>query len=311
MEFQHTSVLYQEILDHAPPRTRNVLDCTLGGGGHSSALLRQFPEASLLAIDRDPDALYAARSKLDPFSGHFEIVGPCRFSELDDYLRNKPIKFDYILADIGVSSHQLNHPERGFSFLNEGPLDMRMTQHSNDPTAKELVNTESANELATIFQKYGEERFAKKIANAIVKQRKETPFENTRQLANFVESLIPKKFQKKGIHPATLVFQALRIAVNDEIHELESLLKAAIHHLAPQGRIAIISFHSLEDRLVKQQFRTWESPCQCPPELPRCVCGLTSLGKRITKRPIVASESEKQANPRSRSAKLRVFEKNA
>lgn len=307
MEFKHVSVLYQEILDQAPEQTQQILDCTLGGGGHSLSLLEKFDQAHLFAIDRDPDALKAAQLKLEGFSSrtHFQ---QSRFSEVGSHLEEASIKFDYILADIGVSSHQLNHPERGFSFLNDGPLDMRMTQHSEDKTAKDWIDHSTPEELSSIFQKYGEERFSWKIANAIVNERKNTPFMNTHQLADFVKSVIPKRFHKKGIHPATLVFQALRIAVNDELYELEVLLNTAIDYLAPQGRLAIISFHSLEDRVVKQQFRTWENPCQCPPEFPRCVCGLTALGKRITKRPLMASNEEKSANPRSRSAKLRVFE---
>lgn len=307
MTFQHVSVLKQEILDYAPSHTEALLDCTLGGGGHSQALLNKFTNSKLLGIDRDPIALETAKSRLNSLSSRIKLHSS-RFSQLDSLLESNQQKFDYIIADIGVSSFQLDQAKRGFSFKNDGPLDMRMTQESSEMTAEEWINRKSAHELIQIFYKYGEERFAKKIAFGIVKKREDEPFQTTHQLADFIKGKIPRRFHKKGIHPATQVFQALRIAVNDELSELEALLETSIQYLNPHGRVAIISFHSLEDRIVKHQFRLWENPCQCPPRMPQCICGLTSLGKVIVKRPLKPSQKEIESNPRSRSAKLRVFE---
>lgn len=303
----HIPVLKQEILDQAPPTCQTILDCTLGGGGHSLALLHRFPQAKLVAVDRDSLILQWVRGRFSHF-----VPPPtfyhARFSQLPAIL--KPSwKFDYVLADIGVSSFQLDEQERGFSFIQDGPLDMRMDSESGGANAQWWVNEASEKELARIFLQYGEERFAHKIAHRIVKARAEAPFDSTGKLAEFVAAVIPRKFHKKKIHPATLVFQALRIAVNEELEELQKLLDAVMPYVRSGGRLAFISFHSLEDRIIKRQFRKWENPCECPRDLPQCVCGLLPLGKQIVKRPIGASLEEVQANPRSRSAKLRVFER--
>lgn len=304
---KHIPVLKQEILDQAPPTCETILDCTLGGGGHSLALLHRFPQAKLVAVDRDSLILQRVRGRFSQF-----VPPPtfyhARFSQLPTLL--KPSwKFDYVLADIGVSSFQLDEQERGFSFIQDGPLDMRMDSESSGADAQWWVNEASEKELARIFLQYGEERFAYKIAHRIVKARAEAPFDSTGKLAEFVAAVIPRKFHKKKIHPATLVFQALRIAVNEELEELQKLLDGVMPYVRSGGRLAFVSFHSLEDRIIKRQFRKWESPCECPRDLPQCVCGLLPLGKQIVKRPIQASSEEIQANPRSRSAKLRVFER--
>ncbi|MCH7478703.1 MAG: 16S rRNA (cytosine(1402)-N(4))-methyltransferase RsmH, partial [SAR324 cluster bacterium] len=216
---------------------------------------------------------------------------------------------DFLLADLGVSSPQLDRAERGFSFTRDGPLDMRMEPEGRDATAAELVNSTSHERLVHLFRTLGEERFAPRIAAAILAERARSPIATTGRLAKVVAAAVPARFHRKGHHPATKVFQALRMAVNDELGELERLLERTVDLLRPGGRVAVISFHSLEDRLVKTAFRKWEQPCECPPELPLCVCGKTPLGARATRRPIVADPMEARANPRSRSAKLRAFEK--
>lgn len=309
MPAEHIPVLKQEIVDYAPLYTHTILDCTIGGGGHSLALLHQFPSAQLVALDRDAQTLESVRNLFAHVSVP-PILYHTRFSELQEILGSQSWKFDYVLADIGVSSFQLDQPERGFSFVHDGPLDMRMDASDSIPNAAWWVNQSSEKELAEIFQQYGEERFASKIANGIIKIRETTPFCSTLQLADCVKSLIPRRFHKKNFHPATLVFQALRIVVNEELDELQALLKTVINYLNTGGRLAFISFHSLEDRIIKQQFQQWENPCQCPRDLPQCICGLSALGKRVIKRPIYPSQEEIKNNLRSRSAKLRLFEKN-
>ena len=304
---KHLPVLKQELLDHAPPSPQTLLDCTLGGGGHSLALLHRFPHAKLVGLDQDALILESVRGQFSHFMPPPSFYH-ARFSQLQTVL--KPSwKFDYIVADLGVSSFQLDEPERGFSLMQEGPLDMRMDSQAPRRNAQWWVNEAPEKKLVKIFQQYGEERFARKIARGIVQARAEAPFDSTRQLAEFVASLIPRRFHKKKIHAATLVFQALRIAVNDELEELQKLLDTVLAFLAPGGRLACISFHSLEDRIIKKQFQQWETPCQCPRDLPLCVCGRQPLGKQIVKRPIQASLAEIKTNPRSRSAKLRVFER--
>ncbi|MBF0279575.1 MAG: 16S rRNA (cytosine(1402)-N(4))-methyltransferase RsmH [SAR324 cluster bacterium] len=307
-ELLHVPVLEEEILKYAPPFTEKILDCTLGGGGHSHALLTRFDQARLLATDRDPFALESAQMKLGKFLPRLDLQH-ARFSSLKEILSSKQWRFDYIIADIGVSSFQLDQSERGFSFTQDGPLDMRMDPNSNGSTAQDWVNNANPAELTEIFRKYGEERFAPKIAHEIVKKRKILKFHSTVQFANFVASLIPRKFQKKGFHPATLVFQALRIAVNDELLELKALLNTTVDYLKNEGRLALISFHSLEDRMIKHKFQEWENPCTCPPNFPLCICGLTPIGKRVFTRPISPSLEEIKKNPRSRSAKLRIFQR--
>ena len=307
MQFEHISVLAAEVVDFAPQSTQTILDCTLGGGGHSKRLLEKFPQANLYGIDRDAKALNAAADCLKNYKEQIRLE-QASFSELPECFENwgEP-RFDYILADIGLSSEQLARPERGFSFMHDGPLDMRMDPDRQNLTAAALVNNSSEHELLKILRDLGEERFARKIVSSILIEREKKPFETTKELADMVGNVIPRRFQKPGFNPATLTFQALRIAVNDELNELGILLKETLSRLKPDGRLAIISFHSLEDRMVKHQFRKWENPCVCPTDLPYCICGEKSLGKVITRRPVNATAQETAENPRSRSAHLRVF----
>ena len=305
--FAHISVLSQEVVDFAPESTQTILDCTLGGGGHSKRLLEKFPEAKLYGIDRDRLALQAAAKRLKTYEEQTRL-SQASFSELPTFFAKHggPL-FDYILADIGLSSEQLVRPERGFSFLQEGPLDMRMDPDRQQITAAYLVNNSSEHELLKILRNYGEERFARKIVGKILAVRETKPFETTRELAELVGKVIPKRLQKQGFNPATLTFQALRIAVNNELQELSVLLEHVPARLKPNGRLSIITFHSLEDRIVKHQFRKWENPCVCPTDLPYCICGEKPLGRVLTRRPVKASKNEVADNPRSRSAHLRVF----
>ena len=304
----HIPVMIEEILDQTPSQVKKMLDCTVGGGGHSEALLNRFGHAQLVAFDRDPLALEIASSRLRPFHERIQLQHS-RFSKLEEKLAEIAWKYDFIVADLGVSSFQLELPERGFSFSHDGPLDMRMDPNSEEKDASHWINQAGEQELVDIFKRYGEVRFARKIAQGIAQKRKEQKFSSTQQLATFVASLIPRRFHKKNTHPATQVFQALRITVNDEMRELKAMLQIVLPYLNARGRLACIAFHSLEDRLVKQHFRQWENPCRCPPLLPHCVCGRQPLGKRVVKRPIVPGTEEIEYNPRSRSAKLRIFER--
>lgn len=306
-QFEHISVLSQEVVDFAPESTQTILDCTLGGGGHSKRLLEKFPDAKLYGIDRDRLALKAAAKRLKTYEEQTRL-SQASFSELPTFFTKHggPL-FDYILADIGLSSEQLVRPERGFSFLQEGPLDMRMDPDRQQITAAYLVNNSSEHELLKILRNYGEGRFARKIVGTILAVRETKPFKTTRELAELVGKVIPKRLQKQGFNPATLTFQALRIAVNNELQELSVLLEQVPARLKPNGRLSIITFHSLEDRIVKHQFRKWENPCVCPTDLPYCICGEKPLGRVLTRRPVKTSKNEVADNPRSRSAHLRVF----
>ena len=306
-QFEHISVLSQEVVDFAPESTQTILDCTLGGGGHSKRLLEKFPDAKLYGIDRDRLALKAAAKRLKTYEEQTRL-SQASFSELPTFFTKHggPL-FDYILADVGLSSEQLVRPERGFSFLQEGPLDMRMDPDRQQITAAYLVNNSSEHELLKILRNYGEGRFARKIVGTILAVRETKPFETTRELAELVGKVIPKRLQKQGFNPATLTFQALRIAVNNELQELSVLLEQVPARLKPNGRLSIITFHSLEDRIVKHQFRKWENPCVCPTDLPYCICGEKPLGRVLTRRPVKTSKNEVADNPRSRSAHLRVF----
>ena len=306
-QFEHISVLAQEVVDFAPESTQTILDCTLGGGGHSKRLLEKFPDAKLYGIDRDRLALKAAAKRLKTYEEQTRL-SQASFSELPTFFTKHggPL-FDYILADIGLSSEQLVRPERGFSFLQEGPLDMRMDPDRQQITAAYLLNNSSEHELLKILRNFGEGRFARKIVGTILAVRETKPFETTRELAELVGKVIPKRLQKQGFNPATLTFQALRIAVNNELQELSVLLEQVPARLKPNGRLSIITFHSLEDRIVKHQFRKWENPCVCPTDLPYCICGEKPLGRVLTRRPVKTSKNEVADNPRSRSAHLRVF----
>ena len=304
---RHEPVLLTQVLDHLrPPREDAiVVDATVGLGGHAEALLRVHARLRLVAIDRDPEALERSRERLRPFADRVTFVRG-RHESLIEILKQLDLdKIGGILADLGVSSMQLDDAGRGFSFRGEGPLDMRMGPDST--AASEIVNTFDEHELAKIIREWGQEPMAKRIAHAIVAARIEAPIETTTRLAEIIRSVKRAKFN--DIDPSTLTFQALRIAANAELVELETFIDDAVSVLEPRARIAVISFHSLEDRIVKLAFRRLEGQCVCPPGMPVCGCGAKAIVKALTGRPLTASEEEVDRNPRSRSAKLRVAEK--
>ena len=278
------------------------MDATVGAGGHAEVLLERGAEIRLLGLDRDPEALALAGERLARFPGRFELRAG-DFAELDALLGESPAPAG-ILADLGVSSMQLDHAERGFSFRRDGPLDMRMGR--NGRTAADIVATASVEELTRIFRDYGEERMAAKIARGIVAERTRGPIQSTRQLARIVAG---EKGSREKIDPATRVFQALRIEVNQELVALGRFLAAAVARLNAGGRLAVISYHSLEDRIVKEAFRRESGVCSCPPKLPTCICGARAALRVLTRRPIRPGDAELRRNPRSRSARLRVAEK--
>ncbi|MBI3993285.1 MAG: 16S rRNA (cytosine(1402)-N(4))-methyltransferase RsmH [Candidatus Lambdaproteobacteria bacterium] len=305
--FRHQPVLLEAVRGLVPAGARLLADVTLGGAGHALALLEDHPQAELFGSDRDPAAVAAAAERLAPFRARI-LLKHLRFSQVGGHLPAGGV--DFLLADLGLSSPQVDEAGRGFSFTRDGPLDMRMDPTGGAPSALELVNRAKPERLREILQTYGEERFAARIARAIAEQRQRAPIATTGALAAIVSAAVPRKFHRH-LHPATRTFQALRMEVNDELGELEALLAMAPDLLAPGGRLAIISFHSLEDRLVKTRFRTWADPCVCPPRMPACVCGRTPLGRILTRKPLTASAAEQARNPRSRSAKLRAFERTA
>ena len=308
--FAHQSVLPAEVLQYLAPRPGGVyVDGTLGGGGHSELILEAIgPDGVLYGIDRDPAALAAASERLSRFGDRFQPLQGS-FGDLVKLLATKGVReIDGLLLDLGVSSPQLDRPERGFSFRADGPLDMRMDPTQGE-TAADLVNSLSERELELAIKEYGEERWARKIAQRIVTDRQEQPFTTTLQLATLVERTIPRRFQEDRIHPATRTFQGLRILVNGELEQVEQGLQAAIGLLKPGGRLVVISFHSLEDRIVKQRLRDAASGCRCPRQLPQCVCGQVPLLRVLTSRPVTAGAVELADNPRSRSAKLRSAER--
>lgn len=299
-----------EVLELLEPRAGGVyLDGTLGGGGHSELILEKIgPGGLLIGIDRDQSALNAATERLKRFGSCFRPVQGS-FGDLSTLLAREGISaLDGLLLDLGVSSHQLDTVERGFSFRFDGPLDMRMDNSDGD-TAADLLNELSAEELEKIIKDFGEERWAKKIAGRIVQIRQETPISTTLQLADLVAGSIPRRFHEDRIHPATRTFQALRIAVNQELEQVREGVSTGITFLKPGGRIAVISFHSLEDRIVKHLLREAASGCICPPRMPYCVCNRKPYLKVLTGRPITAGPEEITSNPRARSAKLRAGEK--
>ncbi|OGG97031.1 MAG: 16S rRNA (cytosine(1402)-N(4))-methyltransferase [Candidatus Lambdaproteobacteria bacterium RIFOXYD2_FULL_50_16] len=303
MEFEHKPVLLEEVLSFALPSDRLALDYTLGGAGHAAALLAACPQLTLLGSDRDPWALDAAKAHLKSFGDRAQIRKGW-FAEAAQKDLEDGLKADFILADLGVSSPQLDQSERGFSFRADGPLDMRMDPETGISAAQWLAEVPQK-ELTWVFNSYGEEPMAPRLARAVVEARDKAPITSTGQLAKIIEDAYPWKMRPKKIHPATQSFQAIRIFINDELGQLDRFLESATHLLNKGGRLLIISFHSLEDRRVKEAFLKWEKPCQCPPNLPRCICGLLPLGKRITRKPIIAGAGEN--NPRARSAKLRAF----
>ena len=291
-----------------PPGGKRIyVDATLGGGGHTLALLKAAgPDARVIAIDRDDEAISRARTLLEEYGDRVVIVRE-NFRNIKDMLKSLGIDgVDGIAADIGLSSIQLDDPERGFSFRFDAPLDMRMDTRG-DKTAFELVNELSAKELEEIFRYYGEERFSRRIARAIVRRREESQIKTTAELKAIITTNVPP-FKTK-IDPATRVFQALRIAVNDELESLREFMEEAVYCLKPGGRLAVISFHSLEDRIVKKSFNHMAKDCICPPRIPACVCEHRSIVRVVTKKGVTPSEEEVRDNPRARSARLRAAEK--
>ncbi|HEX8255175.1 MAG TPA: 16S rRNA (cytosine(1402)-N(4))-methyltransferase RsmH [Thermoanaerobaculia bacterium] len=304
---RHEPVLLEEILEYLEPnRTDGILvDATVGLGGHTEALLERHPDIRLIAIDRDPKALERSRERLSRFSDRVTFVNG-RHESLIDILKQLQVdQVSGLLADLGVSSMQLDDAERGFSFRFEGPLDMRMG--AEERSAADLVNTLDEFELVRIIRDYGEEPMARRIARAIVAARDEAPIETTSRLAEVIRSV--KKARFNEIDPSTLTFQALRIATNEELVGLDKFADDAVSVLERGARVAIISFHSLEDRIIKRAFRRLAGECTCPPNMPVCGCGAKSLIDVLTGRPVTASEEEERRNPRARSAKLRVAER--
>lgn len=306
----HRPVLFEEAMESLAIREGGrYLDGTVGGGGHAEEIARRMgPSGFLIALDVDDDAIAAARRRLEPLDRRI-IVRKCNFIDMREIAASCGFSsLDGILLDLGVSSHQLETTERGFSFLRDAPLDMRMDAGSVR-TAADIVNDWSAEDLLRIIREYGEEPRAKSIVRAIVRRRKESPIATTGDIAAIIALAVGKGRDRGKIHPATKTFQALRIALNDEMNNLEKALEEAIELLAPGGRISIISFHSLEDRAVKRAFRSWEGRCTCPPSFPMCTCGRKRRAKVITRRPVTAGDEERRENPRARSAKLRTAEK--
>ena len=308
-EFHHVSVLLEECIDGLNIRPDGIyVDGTLGGAGHSSRIAEKLTTGRLIGIDRDPVALKAAGERLAPFGDRVRLVHS-NFCELDKALDDLGITgVDGILLDLGVSSPQLDDGQRGFSYMVDAPLDMRMNgQDSLD--AKQIVNQWPYEELKRILYDYGEERFAPRIAAAICKRREEKEIETTLELVDIIRSAMPASALREKQHPAKRSFQAIRIAVNDELGSVERVMQKAIPRLNPGGRLAVITFHSLEDRIVKQAMAEAARGCTCPPEFPVCICGKKPQVKLITRKPIVSGEEELERNPRARSAKLRICEK--
>lgn len=327
MEFKHESVLLQEVLEGLCIKPDGIyIDGTLGGGGHSSEIAARLTEGGrLIGIDQDEDALAAARERLAPFAERVIFVHD-NYENIETDLRGLAVEetgggdsallfpegpagyIDGILLDLGVSSYQLDNPERGFSYRTDSPLDMRMDRGS-ELSARVILNEYPVQELTRILRDYGEEKCASRIASNIVRAREEAPLETTGQLVEIIEKSIPKKMRERGGNPCKRTFQAIRIACNRELEVLEDSLDTMIDLLKPGGRLCIITFHSLEDRIVKNAFRRNEKPCICPPEFPVCVCGRVSKGRVVTRKPVLPGKEELERNRRSASAKLRIFER--
>ena len=309
MDFEHTPVLFEECMEALAIKPGGIyVDGTVGGGGHSSGICERLgSEGTLIAVDRDTDALAAAEKRLSCYDCKKSFVH-ANYSETDRIAEAAGRNVDGILLDLGVSSYQLDNPERGFSYMHDAPLDMRM-DGSDRLTAYDVVNGYSRGELARIIRGYGEERWANRIAEFITEERKKDPIKSTGQLTGIIKAAIPAKARRTGPHPAKRTFQAIRIEVNGELEILENTIKTMAGLLKPKGRLCIITFHSLEDRIVKNTFKYLEDPCTCPRDFPVCVCGKKPVVKVITRKPIVPSEEELKENKRSHSAKLRIAEK--
>ncbi len=307
MEFHHKPVLFEETIDSLAIRPEGIyIDGTMGGGGHSEAILKRLTTGMLLSIDQDPDAIKAAGERLEKYPQSVRVRG--NFAQMGEIAKAQGIDaVDGVLMDIGVSSYQLDTPERGFSYHHDAPLDMRMSQEG--PSARDLVNDLEERQLADIIFRYGEDRSARRIAQGICQAREKAPIETTAQLAEIIKESVPAAVRRAEGHPARKTFQALRIAVNGELDRLEEGLAAGFQLLKPGGRLAVITFHSLEDRIVKQQMQEWCQGCICPKDFPVCVCGRKPQGKLVYKKGLAPSPKEVEENPRARSARLRVIEK--
>ena len=309
MEFKHVSVLLNECIEGLNIKDNGIyVDGTLGGGGHSSEILKKLSDKGLLiGIDQDRDALKAASARLQNYKNVKYVHN--NFYNVDSILNELGIeKIDGMLMDLGVSSYQLDTGDRGFSYMQDAPLDMRMNR-DNSLSAYEVVNNYDEEELYRIIRDYGEEKFAKRIARFIVEKREEKNIETTLELVEIIKAAIPAKARREGPHPAKRTFQAIRIEVNSELSILNKAIEDGVNRLNKGGRMAIITFHSLEDRIVKLKFRELENPCTCPKEFPMCMCGKKPTVKVISRKGIVPTKEEVEENPRSRSAKLRVIEK--
>lgn len=308
MEFHHISVLLNECIDNLNIRPDGIyVDGTMGGGGHSLEIAKRLTTGRLICIDQDPNAHEAAGKRLAEYKDRITFVRD-NFGNIKSILDSLEIeKIDGMLLDIGVSSHQLDEAERGFSYQQDAPLDMRMNP-DRPFSAYDVVNGYDEDELDRVIFTYGEERWARRIAQFIVKERENKPIETTGELVDIIKKAVPKGARKDGPHPAKRTFQAIRIEVNGELEVLQRAIDDVAARLAVGGRLCIITFHSLEDRIVKEAFRKQENPCICPPQFPICVCGKKPLGRVITRKPILPSKEELEENPRSRSAKLRVLE---
>lgn len=309
MAFEHIPVLYEEVMEALNIRKGcTYIDGTTGGGGHSSGICERLDgDGTLIAVDRDQVALDASSARLREYTCNKKFIHT-NYSDINALREAAGGPVDGILLDLGVSSYQLDTAERGFSYMHDAPMDMRMNEDDNF-TAYDVVNDYSEADLYRIIKDYGEERWASRIASFIVKERKNAPIETTGQLVEIIKAAIPAAARRDGPHPAKRTFQAIRIEVNGELDHLREAVDAMPDLLAPGGRLAIITFHSLEDRIVKESFAARLNPCTCPKEFPVCVCGKVADVKKITRKPLVASKEELEYNPRSRSAKLRVIEK--
>ena len=310
MAFEHTTVLLHETVDGLNVRPDGIyVDATLGGGGHAFEVCRRLGSTGrLIGIDQDADAIKAAGQRLEGFGEKVTVIRS-NYRDMKPELHKLGIdSVDGITLDLGVSSYQLDTPDRGFSYRMDAPLDMRMDQRQK-MTARDIVNEYSEVELFRVIRDYGEDRFAKNIAKHIVAEREKAPIETTGQLNEIIRHSIPMKIQKTGGHPSKRTFQAIRIELNHELEVLRDSLDDMIDMLSPGGRICVITFHSLEDRIVKSAFRRNENPCTCPSHFPVCVCGKVSKGKVVTRKPILPSPEEQESNSRSKSAKLRIFER--